>query len=296
MRMSRKSALVAGAGMAVAFLAACSDSPTAPSARVNAPAPSFALLQQPNLVQGEFKVCSANASATFSVTFSDALGTRLSPPLASTSSPTTLSVAAGTCAIIWSKTTPTTTPADQVTTATIVQTGQAAGYQFQMVEVLDAGSLGSSADNATQTATLKSNAFHGATATFTQELIPSNTCTYTKGYYRNHPNAVTGTIGGRAEADAEAILAATPGKPGDVTFQDDNSLLNLYQQYLSALINGGTSGPLAVQDAIATVAGGTGGSGKAITNVSLTKAQISSLTDTLSSFNEGSFNGWPHCE
>jgi len=170
MRMNRKMAVALSGSLA--FLAACSDSPMAPVARVQTSGINLALLEQPNVNQGEFKVCSANASASFSVTFADALGNRLSPPLASTGSPTTLNVAAGTCAIIWSKTIPTTTPADVISSVTIVQTGQAAGYEFQMVEVLDAGNLGSTGDNATKTAVLKSNAFHGATATFTQRLIP----------------------------------------------------------------------------------------------------------------------------
>jgi hypothetical protein len=44
MRMMRKTALAAGAGMSLAFLAACSDAPVAPAApRVAPPAPSFAV-------------------------------------------------------------------------------------------------------------------------------------------------------------------------------------------------------------------------------------------------------------
>ena len=82
---------------------------------------------------------------------------------------------------------------------------------------------------------------------------------------------------------------------GGVTFQGNNSLLNLYQQYLAALLNGGAAGPQAVQDAIDAVAAGTGGAGTTITTT-LSKADISAYTETLSGFNEGLLPGWPHCD
>lgn len=175
--MIRRTALASSAAMTVGFFAACSDSPTQPSAaraRDITP-PSFALLAQPtNNPNGPntITVCSAVASATFDVTFDNALGTRQIPPLVGAGPTYTLSVGAGQCATIWSKP-GTSAGIDPITTATVVQTGQAAGYQFLMVEVAkgDPG-LTVTANNLTKTATLQGNAFHGSTATFTQQLIP----------------------------------------------------------------------------------------------------------------------------
>jgi hypothetical protein len=174
--MIRRTALASGAAVAVGFLAACSDSPTQPSAMVrNVAPPSFALLQQPtNNPDGPntITVCSAVASATFNVTFDNGLGTKQIPPLAGAGPTYTLNVAANSCETIWSK--PGVAPGtDPTTTATVVQTGQAAGYQFLMVEAAGVQNINpGAADNLTKTAQLTANAFHGSTATFTQQLIP----------------------------------------------------------------------------------------------------------------------------
>jgi hypothetical protein len=204
MRMIGGTALAAGA---VAFLAACSDTPMQPSApalKAAAPAPSFVLLAQPtNNEQGPntITVCSANAAATFSVSFATSnLAWEQVPPLvdvdANPGGPYTLDVPAGACRTIWSK--PGQPPSvDPVTTATIFQTGQADGFAFQMVEV--GGNLTNVADNGTQTATLQANAFHGATATFTQRVVepPPEACDFsTFGGFVLLPNNIS--YGGNA--------------------------------------------------------------------------------------------------
>jgi hypothetical protein len=101
-------------------------------------------------------------------------------------------------------------------------------------------------------------------------------------------------VDGRSKPDAQKIFDATPGKPGGVTWQGGNDVLNLYQQLLAALLNGGAAGPAAVQTAITQAQAGTGGSGLAITT-NLSQAQVSALINTLSAFNEGTFAGFPHC-
>jgi hypothetical protein len=74
---------------------------------------------------------------------------------------------------------------------------------------------------------------------------PAGVCTYTKGFYRNHADVTAGVIGagtipvGNANltaAQAQDILNATPGKPGNVTFTS-NDLLNLAQQVITAELN-----------------------------------------------------------
>ena len=78
---------------------------------------------------------------------------------------------------------------------------------------------------------------------------PPSLCTYTKGFYRNHSNvtadviASTGgtiTVGSSSlsAAQAQAVLNATPGKPGNVTFTS-NLLLNLVQQLITAELEHG---------------------------------------------------------
>lgn len=125
-------------------------------------------------------------------------------------------------------------------------------------------------------------------------VIPGH-CTYTKGWYRNHGSNTVTALDGRSKTDVQAIFDATPGQAGNVTWQGGNDVLNLYQQLLAALLNGGTSGPTAVQTAISQALAGTGGTGQNITTT-LTQTQVSDLTDILSSFNEGSFAGFPHCQ
>jgi len=74
MRMNRKAALAAGASLAVAFLAACSDSPTAPAANVVVPKTSFAIGDitngpAPEAAPGVIIVCkTGNVGGSFSFT------------------------------------------------------------------------------------------------------------------------------------------------------------------------------------------------------------------------------------
>jgi hypothetical protein len=135
-------------------------------------------------------------------------------------------------------------------------------------------------------------------------------CTLTKGFFRNHPAATAGiiadlggtlTIGGTAltAAQVQAILNATPGMPGNVTFTP-NSLLNLTQQLITTLLNlHGAAAPAEVQAAIDAVQAGVtitiGAGGQISITTSLSKSEIGSLTATLSSFNEGMVPGFPHC-
>ena len=140
------------------------------------------------------------------------------------------------------------------------------------------------------------NSIHGVVLTFTNTLTTG--CTFTKGWYRNKGSNTIIAVDGRTIEQEQAIFDATPGKPGGVTFGDDNTLLNLYQQLLAALNNLGgnpTAGPAAVDAAVAAALAGTGGTGLNITTT-LTHEQMSALIDVLSDFNEGSFTGWRHCD
>ena len=147
---------------------------------------------------------------------------------------------------------------------------------------------------------------------FTNTGVPQ-VCTLTKGFYRNHSQATaeiiadlggTLSIGGEelTAAQAQAILNATPGQPGDVRFAS-NSTLNLTQQLITTLLNldgNAALAPAQVQAAIAAAQTGlivTEGAGAQLSiATSLSQSQIGALTQTLSSFNEGAFAGFAHCD
>jgi hypothetical protein len=155
-------------------------------------------------------------------------------------------------------------------------------------------------DVASRTATVYINQDMARTVTFTNTFTDTaEGCTYTKGWYQNKNGAPTViAVDGRSADEARAIFAATPGKPGGVTWTGKNNTLNLYQQLLAALQNLGgdaNAGPDAVYQAIADALAGTGGSGLNITT-SLTQSEIGTLTGILASFNEGAYEGWPHCD
>jgi hypothetical protein len=166
----KKSLAWAGIGIALVGLSACStdSAPTGVAPRVRPPVmtgPGYALLNA-NPGAGTMSVCSAGASATFSVSTFTGNGTPQVGPLVG-AGPYTLSVAAGACATIWVKPEPSSLPADPITSVTVTQTGQAAGWKFKEVEAV--GNTGTAVNQGNKSATLAANAFHGASATFTQE-------------------------------------------------------------------------------------------------------------------------------
>ncbi len=118
-------------------------------------------------------------------------------------------------------------------------------------------------------------------------------CTYTKGFYRNHASVTASVIAGMngsvqlgsvnlTAARAQAVLNATPGDPGNVTFTS-NLLLNLAQQVITAKLNvaRGSTASAGVQSAIASAS-------SAIT-VTLTNGQIR-LTSALSTTSASALN------
>ena len=140
------------------------------------------------------------------------------------------------------------------------------------------------------------NRFHGVRLVYTNTPVEQHGCTYTKGWSRNNGSNTIIAVDGRTVGQEQQIFAATPGKPGSVTWGDDNNNLNLYQQLLAALNNLGgdaTAGPPAVDAAISAALAATSGTGTAIIVAPVT--DVSGLISVLSSFNEGELTGWPHC-
>lgn len=127
---------------------------------------------------------------------------------------------------------------------------------------------------------------------------PPSVCTYTKGFYRNHPSvtaAVIGASGGSIlagstalnAAQAQAVLNATPGQPGNVAFSS-NLLLNLVQQVIAAELNG-VRGSTVSPDVQSAVNAANAGISVALAggNIQLTSslATMSSLEATIETFN-----------
>ena len=150
---------------------------------------------------------------------------------------------------------------------------------------------------------VKLNEYIGSRLVYLNTLNPPEEgCTYTKGWYRNKGSeTIIAPVDGLSKSQQQQVFNATPGKPGKVTWTGGNNTLNLYQQLLAAINNLGgneTGGPDAVDAAIAAAKAGTivttNAGGVQIELVAGT--DVSGLIGTLSGFNEGSLEGFPHCE
>jgi hypothetical protein len=292
------------------FAIACSD-PTTPLRSLSGDAPSLAVTStvtaSPPVAFGSIELCkTSNVAGTFTFTTSTTAtsGTRVDDGTPDVS--ITVGAGGGTvCEIVYSGN--TLPNAGGSNSFTITENANAATLSnIDVVRYLHpdptyvALSLSDTEDEATRTAVVRINSDMSRRVTFTNTTTVVTTgCTYTKGWYRNNGSGdITMTLDGRTVAQQQAIFDATPGKPGGVTFGDNNNLLNLYQQLLAALNNldgNLTAGPAAVDAAVAAAIAGTGGTGLNITTT-LTNTQISELIATLSAFNEGTLAGWPHCE
>jgi hypothetical protein len=291
MRMNGKVALATSAVAVLGVLAACSDAATGPAAS-KTPKPSFAVTV-PAVTLGQITVCKdGNVGGTFSVSRADVGGAHGGVSPATTSSPT---IATGTCSVV------------AVDPSTVVEVGSnvtitenAAANTVQTItgcRFRAAGGVEADCTNFTANPRFI-NSYHGYvityTNTFTPPPPPPSGCTFTKGWYRNNGSSTVTAVDGRTKEQAQTIFSATPGKPNGVTWEGGNDVLNLYQQLLAAILNGGLNGPQAVKTAIAAAQAGTGGTGLNITT-NLTQTQVRDLIDTLSNFNEGLFPNWPHC-
>jgi len=128
-------------------------------------------------------------------------------------------------------------------------------------------------------------------------------CTYTKGYYRNHPAYTASVIaahGGTVRlgsanltaAQAQAVLNATPNDGSNVTYTS-NLLLNLSQQIISAELNvmRGSNASAGQQFAITTANSAitvTFASGQIRLTTALSNNTASALNSTIENFNSAS--------
>lgn len=298
-----------------AFAMACSDS-SMPTSALAPDGPVLAISSvtttTPAVAFGSVELCKTSnvaGSFGFNTTTNAASGVRLDEGTPDVT--ITIGDGGGTvCKTVYSGSTlpNETNNVGNADTFTIVETANSATLtNIDVIRYLAPGPtydpaihLNDTEDEASRTAVVKINSDMSRRVTFTNTTDEETTgCTYTKGWYRNNGSStITMTLDGRTVAQQQAIFSATPGKPGSVDFGGNNSLLNLYQQLLAALnnLNGDAeAGPDEVDQAIADALAGTDGSGFVITTT-LTQEEISDLTDTLSDFNEGTMDGWPHCD
>ena len=127
---------------------------------------------------------------------------------------------------------------------------RAAGDRDPHVRVAASATATASATaaSATSAATSATASTTSAAATATAPPPPPpGVCTYTKGFYRNHATstaAVIAFMGGSVRlgpanltsAQAQAVLNATPGQSGNVTYPS-NLMLNLAQQLITGELN-----------------------------------------------------------
>ncbi|HEX6313554.1 MAG TPA: hypothetical protein VFZ73_01790 [Gemmatimonadaceae bacterium] len=282
-----------------AFAVACSD-PTMPNRDVTriasldvTPVPGYPF----PIADGAVELCkTSDVAGDFDFDVTGPAGIDTDPDI-------TIGAGGGTvCVTLWTST--LARSGGNVETITITETTNANLTDIEVLQYLAPGvsyiaaETADSEDETTATATVYINDDMARRVTFTNDAPDPTGCTYTKGWYRNNGSSTVIAVDGRTIAEAQAIFNATPGKPGSVTFGGNNTLLNLYQQLLAALNNLGgdpLGGPDEVDTAIADALAGTGGTGLSITT-SLTQTEMSDLIETLSDFNEGTFDGWPHCD
>ena len=297
MKTNRLAVSASTAVLTLAGLIACSPDQSTSPTRANIARPVFDLTGNANA--GSLEVCKNGTAASFTVTFSGNFNnTQVTGGITPAGGNAyTFSLTAGQCLIVYNRPVVAGVTLDPDVNATVVETAPVGGITFVSVATTTESGNPSSTNQGARSGTVTWNMFHDARVTFTN-APPSTGCTYTKGWYRNKGSSTVIAADGRTIGQAQQIFDATPGQPGNVTFQDNNELLNLYQQLLAAINNLGgnlTAGPTAVDVAVAAALAGTGGTGTTITTT-LTQTQISDLIDVLSAFNEGEFTGWPHCD
>jgi hypothetical protein len=297
MSMNWKRALAAGAMLGAGVLAACSDAATAPSSQA-AFVPKASLVvgavTTSTPVIGVLKVCKAgDTGGTFVIAdIGDGQGGTGTPK--SLQSP--LAVANGECRIA------------------VENGGNSAAFQGDFYSVTENAPAVPGTNQALTSCVgvegpiaCNNNYFvnnvHGVVLTFTNTLPAS--CGYTKGWYQSKhatdgvPKDIIAGVEGLSVSDQSKVFGATPGKLGDVEVDGPNNLLNLYQQLLAALNNLNNNedgGPAAVDAAIDAAQDGTSISAGLTISTNLTNQQIGALINTLSSFNQGEFAGFPHCD
>jgi hypothetical protein len=303
MRMNRKAALATGASLGIAFLAACSDSPTAPAAVVSTP--SFAIGDitdgpAPEAAPGVVIVCkTGNVGGSFVFTRTTE-GPAADPNGGVASNQT---IATGKCLEVARDNSPsgsgshiTVTEQSAANTTFSITACRFRGY------ALDGVTLNPPEDcTYTNGGDLFLNHFHGFVITYNNVFTPPETgCTLTQGFWKTHGPSAKGnntnqwdlttiTLGtvNYTQAQAQAIF--------DSPVQG-NGLISLAHQLIAAklnIANGANGSTIAATIAAADALIGN----KVVPPVGggfLAPSVTSALTTALDNFNSG-LTGPGHC-
>lgn len=162
---------------------------------------------------------------------------------------------------------------------------------YNLIAVADSGGAGAqTSDLATRTVTLHINGYHSAKATFTNEAVVQDGCTYTQGWYKNHTSDwPAGALTPSSDFDGWGTvidLLNTPPK--------GSKYIILAHQYITALLNiqGGASVPPAVQTALDTAADYFAGGGDGAGDPGVDITGVSTILDD---YNNG-LTGPGHCD
>jgi hypothetical protein len=177
-----------------------------------------------------------------------------------------------------------------------------AGYAVAAITVSGTGSL-VSGNIATGTAVVKVAA--GATdVNFTNKKLVYG-CTRSKGYYKNHPDAVAKLVTANGGTLAIGGVALTPAQIATIFGRDASNFLNqVSQQLITVRLNqfGGASTPADVQTAIGAAQALEQQAGGPLTGTATPQTTVvlagvtytaSQLVDKLGSYNEGTATGGP---
>ncbi len=256
-------------------LAACSDAPTALRSSASAPllheagTPTSVADRAPDV--GEFEVCADGLTATFTV---------VATPLGFAGAPITTNptIAAGTCQIVHTN----SLDNGRFYDVTVTQTNPATPTSL-VCSVVDPIGSATCGGNKAQYAI---NVYHGALAIFTNAASVPKGCTYTQGWYKNQGSS---SIAGKyLNGTLYLTVLNTPPK-GNVYYI-------LAHQYIAASMNAGKIGGSPVSAQLAAAA--TYFSKATPANplpAGYTTSSVTALANTLDSFNNGNYAGYPHC-
>jgi hypothetical protein len=302
MRMTQKSVLSMSAVMMVAALAACSDSPTAPSANVALGKPSFAAgdpvgtVVTSTPVLGQVIICKAgNVGGTFD------LSARLT---AGGTVPSSIGVTNGQCKIAYINNSGSGVGAFVTVTEQSADNTVQTRTSCTVISQEDGAPAGTTTTASCSLAANSeyfTNSFHGYVVTFTNTFTePPVGCTFTQGYWKTHGPAAKGN-----NTNVWPVSSLTLGTVTYTASQlqsildapvKGNGLISLAHQLIAAKLNiaNGASGSsiastITAADALigSLVVPPVGGG-------SLDPAVTAALTDALDAFNSG-LTGPGHC-
>jgi hypothetical protein len=253
MQMNRV-ALLASAGLGMAFLAACSDTQMGPETIATVKRASLAVAGTvagitATPVASEFRVCKeGNVAGTFTVTRTNAGSGSTSNSVVGAN----YVIQPGTCAVVAED----DSPSDFGSNVQVTETS--AGLQSisgQRISTTD-GTTNIVAPANGHTDFI--NSIHGVRLTFTNNVVAG--CTYTQGYYKNHEEVVAailgagGTINIGTAASPILLNAAQIDANLETPPKGGNAYLILSHQLITALLNvqSGATAPAAVTAAIAS--------------------------------------------